>query len=488
QTIQQLEQQAKLLEPDETERQKLLQTTQEYINRFFDQKPSRPIYYPFENIENTTFGNYETGESFENMLKLLSKVIDKRGLDTTRSGHMGYIPSGGLFLGALGDFIATAGNNYVGLYSTSPGGVELENNLLDWMCRLIGYDTKMAGGNLASGGSIANLTAMVAARDAKLEMKDWHKAVIYTTSETHHCVHKALKILGFKANYPNEDGAIHYIATDDHYRMQAEALASAIEEDKKAGKIPWLIVASAGTTNLGIVDPLEAIGTIAQDHDVWLHIDAAYGGFFLLSDLVKERLKGIDLADSVVMDAHKSLFLPFGLGAVLLKNKDYLFDSFYYTANYLNEAEKYSPANLSPELTKPFRGLRMWLPLKMFGADTFRAALDEKILLARYLHQKIDNLPNWETINYPDLTVFAFRYVPTHLKDDNSTLNQVNKYITKQILTSGKVFLTGTTLEKEEVFVIRVAILSIRTHLETVEQVVTVLNAIVAKLPEQWQG
>jgi hypothetical protein len=198
--------------------------------------------------------------------------------------------------------------------------------------------------------------------------------------------------------------------------MDADALEQTIKQDKQAGLRPWLVIASAGTTNVGAVDPLTAVGHISQQHNLWYHIDGAYGGFFVLCEEGRKMLAGMNTADSVVMDPHKTLFLPYGTGALLVKDRQKLYQSHQASAHYMQDAldavEELSPADLSPELTKHFRGLRLWLPLKLFGVAPFRAALAEKIELARYFYHQIQTIDGFEVGPHPDLSVVTYRFVP----------------------------------------------------------------------------
>ena len=183
---------------------------------------------------------------------------------------------------------------------------------------------------------------------------------------------------------------------DEKFRIIPEKIEIAIKQDKRKGLIPWLVIGSAGTTDIGAIDPLKKIGAIAKKYKLWYHIDAAYGGFFILSETGKRKLSGMELSDSLVIDPHKGLFLPYGLGVVLVKNVKFLADSHYYQANYMQDAlsanDELSPADLSAELTKHFRGMRLWLPLKIHGLKPFRAALEEKLQLAIYFYEKIKKI------------------------------------------------------------------------------------------------
>lgn len=262
---------------------------------------------------------------------------------------------------------------------------------------------------------------------------------------------------------------------DDRFRMDVSGLRQAILEDKAAGLRPWLIIASAGTTDTGAVDPVDVIAQVAKQHELWLHIDAAYGGFFLLCDEGRQVLRGLDKAHSIVLDPHKGLFLPYGSGAVLVRDEEWLAQSQAYQADYMQDARAasghYSPADLSLELTRPFRGLRFWLPLKLFGLAPFRKALAEKIWLARYFHEELEKTPGWETGPYPELSVVTYRYLPDHGDADS-----FNRQLVEAVKADGKVFISSTLIDEK--FYLRLAVLHFRTHLPQVDYLLDLLKSL----------
>ena len=324
------------------------------------------------------------------------------------------------------------------------------------------------------GGSIANLAGIVAARDALgVQAREISNSVIYCSDQAHHSVDKAVRIAGLG------ECIVRRVPIDDRYRMNAAELERMVVEDKKSGHRPFLVIAAAGTTDTGAVDPLNAIGEIARAHALWFHCDGAYGAFFALCDEGKRIVKGMEASDSIVMDPHKGLFLPYGTGAVLVKDKKHLFDAFWYQANYLLDArqssDELSPADLSPELTKHFRGLRLWLPLMIHGLAPFRAAIEEKLLLARYFHEKIQEVDGFEVGCFPDLSVVTYRYVPGH-----GDPNEFNQRLIQEIQNDGRVFLSSTRLNG--MFVLRLAVLAFRTHLHTIDMAIDILKEKAHKL------
>ena len=464
--IKELEMEARKLEPGYADRAVLIEQVTAYSQTFLEALPEKKSYKQETNQwVDSMFP--EGPESIDSILDWIHKSIDQSGINTTSGRHFGYIPGGGVFPSALGDYIAAVSNRYSGIYFASPGAVQLEQDLINWMCELIGYDKTLSGGTLTSGGSIANLTAIVNARDAAgLKSDDFSRAVVYCTQQTHHCIPKALKIAGMS------ETPIRIIPMQD-FKMKSDALENAIVADSRNGLNPWMVVGSAGTTDTGAIDPLDALGACAEKHGLWLHVDAAYGGAFLVVEKGKELMKGIEKADSVIIDPHKGFFIPYGSGAIMVKDKNKLLNSFSERANYMQDAvasnETSSPSDLSPELSRPFRGLRLWLPIKLFGVAPFQAALEEKILLCQYFHLQIEKWDRIEVGPYPELSVTIFRYLPTDQKP-----NQFNERLVKNIQTNGRIFLSSTTIDGH--FYIRMAVVSFSSHLAEVDMALAEIN------------
>jgi glutamate/tyrosine decarboxylase-like PLP-dependent enzyme len=479
--ILQLEKISRQLEPGSVKREEVRSHVLEYTEQFLNK------------IENINAFNTNNGEDAGLLsspiseepvdtgliLSLLKNHVDTPGLNPASGGHLGYIPGGGIYFSALGDYLADVFNRYAGVYFAGPGAVRMENMLIRWMAEVMNYPADAAG-NLTSGGSIANLVAIVCARDAsQIKARDYDKAIIYLTKHAHHSVDKAIRIAGLK------ECIVRHVPMDDQFRMDADALDKMITMDKTNRLHPFLVIASAGTTDTGAIDPLEKIGLSAKKHGLWFHVDAAYGGFFMLTDEGKQKLRGIELSDSLVADPHKGLFLPYGTGVVLIKNKSILQQSHFYLANYMQDAananEEISPAELSPELTKHFRGLRMWLPLMLHGVKPFRACLEEKLLLAKYFYEEVQKL-GFEAGPQPGLSVVTYRYMP---RDGDA--NDFNKRLVEEVQKDGRVFISSTLLDTGSngtagKFILRAAILSFRTHLNTIDTLLEVLKEKVKEI------
>jgi len=470
--IKALEKNSQMLEPTGSQRTYWNNSIQNYADDFLDNFNQHTTYVVSETMGNGIydFPIEENGKPIEEVLQCLKDNVDTPNINPASGGHFGYIPGGGVFTTAMGDYLAAVTNRYAGIFFACPGGVRMENMLLRWMCRMVGYPST-ALGNLTSGGSIANLSAITTARDTKgIKAKDIERCVIYMTHQLHHCVQKALRIAGMR------ECIIRYIPMDDYFKMKPKDLSQQIQEDKTDGLLPFMVFASAGTTDTGAIDPLEAIGIIARDNKLWFHVDAAYGGFFMLSDTLKPAFKGVELSDSIAIDPHKGMFLSYGIGAILIKDTEALYETHRYSANYMQDAftldEDPSPADLSPELTKHFRGLRMWISLQLLGVAPFRAALEEKILLCRYFYKEVQQL-GFEVGPKPDLSIAIFRYVPK-----TGDVNAFNQDIVDQIMKDGRIFLSSTTIGG--VYWIRFAVLSFRTHLKQVDLALHILAGLTA--------
>ncbi|HEU0099818.1 MAG TPA: aminotransferase class I/II-fold pyridoxal phosphate-dependent enzyme [Allosphingosinicella sp.] len=466
-----LQAEAAPLEPGSQERVALAAAAIAHAERFLEELTEGPSYRgagdPFGSPLDPEF--VEEGRPEDVVFGYLDRCVDRPGITTASPRFMGYVPGGGLFHSAIGDFLAAASNKYAGFAPAAPGAVRLENATIAWLARTIGFPAAAAG-TLTSGGSLANLTAVVAAREARDEEGG---GAVYLSSTAHHCIDKALRIAG-RARAPRRA-----IATDGRHRMRVDALAEALERDVAQGIRPWLVVASAGTVDTGAVDPLAAIAELCERHGAWFHVDGAYGGLFMLCEEGRRALGGIERADTVALDPHKTLFLPYGTGAVVARDGGALIGAFSASADYIRPFAETevgpSPGDLSPELTRHFRALRLWLPLQLAGVRAFRSAQSEKIALARYFHQRLSAMPGWELGPPPDLSIVAFRYRPAEGDADD-----FNRRLLQRLQEEGRVFLSGTRIDGADW--LRCAILSFRTHLEHVDETLEVLVRLAAAL------
>jgi len=405
----------------------------------------------------------QKGAPFDKLISDFVRRVAPRSLNTASPGYLAYIPGGGLLHSAVADLVADAVNRYVGVWVAAPGLAQIESNVVDWFCEIVGYGkTPRPGGLLTTGGSLANLVALVTARENRLG-EDFSRGVVYVSDQAHHSVLKAARFAGLR------EAQVRVIASDERFRMNVPELREAIAKDVAARLSPFMLIAAAGTTNTGAVDPLESIADVAKEHGLWLHVDGAYGGFFALTDRGRRTLAGIDRADSITLDPHKSLFLPYGTGALVVRDTNELRRAHAMRATYLppspDDVDCTDFADLGPELSRDFRGLRVWLPIKMHGIGVFREQLDEKLDLARQACDAIRAMPGIEIVAEPDLSLFAFR-----CETDEATRELMNEVNRRQ-----RVFITGTIVRGR--FVIRACILSFRTHADRIAMFVEDVRA-----------
>lgn len=463
------------LEISEPQRNEYLKQIGDYANDFVNTLEESKAFSDAE-VEPNVLAVDGRKKPLNQLIKLYQNEVASKGINAASGRHFGYIPGGGLYASAVADFLVDITNEYAGIYYSSPGAVTMENELLDWL-KSIFHFPRSAVGNLTSGGSIATLIAFTAARDKhKIKSAKIPKSVIYMSEQVHHCVNKTLRIIGL------EDIIIRHIELDDRSRIKAGKLESQIGQDKKAGLNPFLVVASTGTTDTGAVDPLKEIGKIAQANNLWYHVDAAYGGFFILTEQKKALFDGVEMADSLIIDPHKGMFLPFGIGAVLVKDKEAVFHSNYHVASYMQDAMlediPTNPSDVSPELTKHFRGLRMWLPLQLHGIEPFIACLEEKLLLTEYFRKRLIEI-GFKIGPEPDLSVSYFWYAAKDLDE-----NAFNKRLMEMIHEDGRAFLSSTVLNGK--FVIRIAVLSFRSKLNEVDKAIEMIEEMKIKCLEEF--
>ncbi|MBC8351327.1 MAG: decarboxylase [Planctomycetes bacterium] len=399
------------------------------------------------------------------VIRRLFEEILSVGVGSAGPGYLAYVPGGGLPDAAVADLIASTVNRFVGLWNGAPGLAQLEVAVLRWFSDIVGYPAS-AGGFFTSGGSLSIWSAIVTARRCKLQ-GELSRGTLYTSDQAHHSVAKAAMFAGL----PPEN--VRVVAVDSTFRVRVDAMREQIQQDRRDGFVPFAIVGAAGTTNTGAVDDLAALADLAEAERLWLHLDASYGGFFMLTERGRGLMNAIERADSITLDPHKSLFMPYGTGCLIVRDQSHLRRAHQLRGEYLlagPEEEFCDLSDISPELTRAARGLRVWLPVMLHGIEPFRRNLDEKLDLTafatenlRLLNEEIDD--ELELITEPQLTVVAFRLIRAGLNDEE--IDDLNIRLRDAINASRKVLLTPTRLHGR--YVIRICILSFRTHRARVE-------------------
>lgn len=410
----------------------------------------------------------ESGRPAREILRELFERFVPKGFGTAGPGYLAYIPGGGIPSAAVAELVASVVNRYVGVWVAAPALAQIEAQVVRWLCEVVGYGAG-SGGYLSTGGSLANFSGLVAARSAKLD-GELARGVLYASSESHHSVAKAALLAGFRVEQ------VKRLPVDARFRLRLDALEEALERDARAGLRPFFVCGNAGTTNTGAVDPLPELAELARARDLWLHVDAAYGGFFVLTERGRRVLRGIERADSITLDPHKGLFLPYGTGCLLVRELGALRRAHDLTAEYLPAAQE-DPEHvdfnaISPELSRDFRGLRLWLPLLLHGLAPFRAALDEKLDLARSAADSLRRVEHVEIVAEPELSLFAFRLAPPGL--DARATDATNERLLERVNARRRVYLTPTRLGGR--FVLRICVLSFRTHADRIAECVDAIR------------
>ena len=413
----------------------------------------------------------ETGAPIEQALARLGPAVAK-SFNTAGPGYLAFIPGGGILAAALADFIACSVNRYVGVNTAAPVLARIESLTVEWLAQMMGYPPS-AGGVLTTGGSLSNLIALVTARVARLG-ESFLDGALYVSDECHASVSKAARIAGFP------ERSIRHVAVDERFRLVPQALEAAIVDDRRRGLRPFLVVPSVGTTNTGAVDPLPPILDVARRHGLWVHADAAYGGFFRLAPGGPSLMPGLERCDSITLDPHKGLFLPYGTGCVLVRDPQTLLAAHGGSAHYLQDvaagAGRVNATDLSPELSRDFRGLRLWLPIVLHGLGAFREQLAEKLELARRAYDELRTDPHLEMLDAPQLSVVAFRW----RAEDGAEADRLGAELQRRVNARRRVFLSSTTMGGR--FVLRICVLSFRTHLDRIEDAVTAIREEAASL------
>jgi aromatic-L-amino-acid/L-tryptophan decarboxylase len=458
------------LEPGPEEMRAMAESTGRFLERFIEDLPAAPAVDLEGAVERAREGRGpapDRGRPFDDLLDQVWRSAEK-AFNTAGPGYLAYIPGGGLYAAALAEFLAAGLNRYVGMWNASPGLAQIEWTALRWLGELFGYPDEMRG-ITTTGGSLSNFSAIVAARVDRLG-EDFLDGTMYTTEQTHASVTKSARLAGFP------ERGIRTVPTDPGLRMDVDALRSMVKADREAGRRPFLVVPSAGTTNTGAVDPIGDAVALAGEEGLWTHVDAAYGGFFHLTERGRRRFRGIEDADSITLDPHKAMFLPYGTGVLLVREGRRLREAHVVSGAYLQDlgAEEEIPnfTEYSPELSRSFRGLSIWLPIQLHGLDAFRAALEEKLDLAGYVYDELRDIPGLDVPWEPELSTVAFRL--TDGDDDR------NAALLERINASRRVFLSSTRIEGR--YWIRVCIVSHRTHRDRIEEAVEIIRGAVRDL------
>ena len=380
---------------------------------------------------------------------------------STHPKSFSFVPGPSNFISTMADSLATGFNIFSGGWIVSPAAAELEIVTLNWLLKMFDFPVTKGGGIFTSGGSMANLTALVTARRIKCG-SDFSNAVIYLSDQAHSSNIKAIRVLGFK------EEQVKIIPTDLEFKFSINKLKNEIAKDQLEGRKPFCIIASAGTTNTGTVDPLDDLADICEKENLWFHIDGAYGGAAILSKKGSRILRGIERADSLTVDPHKWFFQPYEIGCLLVKDASWLSNTFSEKPEYLRDIEgNESEINFYDygiQLTRRFRALKFYMSIKTYGLNAFKKAITYNIDLADQTEDILRKSKNWEIVSPATLAIINFRYNPLNKDLTEEELDKLNQEISSKVVESKEALLVTTVLQDQ--VVIRMCLINPKTTLK----------------------
>jgi aromatic-L-amino-acid/L-tryptophan decarboxylase len=448
------------------------------LSEYFEHIEEKPVFPDVEPQLLTSLFDEPLPETPTPPEQVLNEIQEKLLPYCTHVGHPGYM---GLItpspnpVGVIADFICSALNQNIGAYSIGPAGVAMERRTVRWLTDLVGYREE-AGGNLTSGGMMANFLGLKLARDWASDDRAQQDGVreryaVYTSEERHVSVDKAVDAVGLGRT------ALRALPTDSEFRVQLDALEAAIEEDRRRGIRPMCIVGIFGTTNTGSIDPMRQLRGIADREGMWLHADAAYGGGMLLSNEYPVRDSGLELADSITIDPHKWFYAPLDAGALLVKNETRLTASFGMKPSYLTDEmdqakERYQYYVHGFEQSRRFRSLKVWMSFKRYGARQIGEWIDNNVRQARHLYSLVTAHPEFEAASSPPMSAICIRYCGVDLS--HAATKRLHAQVVERIEKSGKFWISTTELKGKTWF--RINPVNFRTRTEHMEKLLVLLE------------
>ena len=389
-----------------------------------------------------------------------------------------YIPLANNFVGVMADALAAGYNIFNAVWLQGAGAAQVERLTVDWLRQIFDFPPE-AGGTFVSGGSMANLTALAVARQVRLK-GDMTGAVAYCSDQIHFAISRGLRVLGFR---PDQ---LRKIPSDERYRLSLPRLRAAIAEDRAAGRRPFCVIATAGTTNTGAVDPLEALADFCQREKLWLHVDGAYGAPAMLTARGQRALKGLQRVDSLALDAHKWLFQPIECGVVMVRQRRWLSETFKEQPEYLKDVEQADDElnfmYQGVQLTRQFRALKLWMSFKVFGLDAISRAIDAGFDNAELAEALLRQAGCWEIVTPAQMAIVTFRYLPSN--GDEALANRVTHDLVGRLLEDGFAFASGTQLGEKTV--LRMCCNNPRTTSEDLQGTIRLMSQFAAELAEMY--
>jgi aromatic-L-amino-acid decarboxylase len=404
------------------------------------------------------------GTDFDSLLKIFRETIVPFSRQNAHPRMFGYVQSPGTPIGAFADLLASTLNANLTIWRSAPAPVELERLTIDWVRQILGFSPE-AGGLFVSGGSMANLAALAAARQTKEHSLG--RLRMYASSATHFSITKAAALLGIDREN------VQHVAVDEHFKMRMDDLVTKITADLEAGYIPFCVVGNAGTVDTGAVDLLTEIREVANRFQLWMHVDGSYGAFAVLAQSARKLFAGMEHADSIALDPHKWLYLPVDVGCVIYRDPEIARAAFAHEAEYTRmfgeEAdEAFVCWDYGPELSRRFRALKVWMLLKGVGLDRLSEAIESNLACARHLESMVRASDDFEMAAPVELSIFCFRHVPVQLRNESpEAIDAFNERLLVALQRDGSSYLSNATLGGR--FALRGCVLNYRTTLRDME-------------------
>jgi aromatic-L-amino-acid/L-tryptophan decarboxylase len=419
-----------------------------------------------------------TGAEFEDLLNTFRKTLVPHSRHNAHPRMFGYVQAPGTAIAAFADLLASTLNANLTAWRSAPAAVELERLTIDWIRQIVGMPIGTAG-VFVSGGSMANLAALAAAREA-MRNPEGKRLRIYASSETHHSVAKAAALLGIGRD------SVCSVAVDDRFKVRTDDLSASIESDIAAGHLPFCVVGNAGTVNTGACDPLGQIRDVAREFNLWMHVDASYGGLAVVAPTARGLLDGMAQADSISLDPHKWLYLPVDCGCVLYRDPERAWATFSHEADYTRVIgqqadEAFAFWDYGPELSRRFRALKVWMLIKAIGLQTLSEAIEKDLTCAQHLRSLVAASDDFEMLAPVELSIFCFRHVPPRLRGDDAQLNAWNERLLVALQQDGSSYLSNAMINGR--FALRGCVMNYRTTTRDMEILLADLRRVALTLP-----
>ena len=416
----------------------------------------------------------EHGANALEVLDQLQRDVFSNIMHTDHPRFFAFVPSPSNFVSVMADALAAGFNVFAGTWLEASGPTQIELVTIDWLRQACGLPDS-AGGLFVSGGSMANMTGLAVARHIKLGNR-FEGAVVYFSDQTHSSVERGLRVLGF------QDHQMRKIQSDERFRLDVSALERAVEADHAAGRVPFCVVANAGTTNTGAIDPLLDLADYCRREELWLHVDGAYGAAAVFCERGQALLDGLGRVDSLSLDPHKWLFQPYEIGCVLVREARWLKEAFHILPEYLEDIEgKEGEVNFCDrgiQLTRGFRALKLWMSLQVFGRSAFQEAVNHGFEMAEVAEAATRELSNWEVVTPAQMGVVTFRCIPEDLSPEE--LNCLNRELVEEMIADGFAMISSTILREQTV--LRMCTINPRTAEADVRETIKRLDDISERL------